>query len=331
MRTRYGRFALHGGQRIELREQPQNEVVGMALGSKWKPTFIGIGAQKSATTWCWAALRQHPEICMAQPKELEYFSENYHRGRHWYAQHFRAPKLPVQGEISPLYMDNPQVARRIAEVVPEATIVAVLRNPFQRAVSNLLHTLSGIDGRIAVATARRARQLVQRTEQFVRRSCYADALEPYFEMFPKKQIKILFFEQIAQDRAAFLRNLYGAVGADLQFMPTHADRVVNKSMDFASPLLFRILQTASQSFKSWLPTRRGMEWLYRRTSMREWALQNLVVDRGRPTWEFTDLFGSDAVDRIASDLERLRLLLHVDVPIAWMEDPALIDPSREVA
>lgn len=45
-----------------------------------RPDFIGIGAQKCATTWLALCLRQHPQIFMASPKELKYFNENFARG-----------------------------------------------------------------------------------------------------------------------------------------------------------------------------------------------------------------------------------------------------------
>ena len=77
----------------------------------WSPDFIGIGAEKSATTWAWMILNQHPSIGMSQPKELNFFNDNADQGMDWYRRHFRYdPTSQRCGEISPLYMDHPKVA-----------------------------------------------------------------------------------------------------------------------------------------------------------------------------------------------------------------------------
>jgi hypothetical protein len=289
----------------------------MTNRSGWKPTFVGIGAQKCATTWCWQMLSQHPEICVAQPKELEFFSDNFHRGVSWYSKHFDEPDRPVQGEFSPLYMDHPAAANRLADMFPDIKIIAVLRNPYDRAISNLLHEIRDIDGRVATTTLERAKQLACQSERYVRRSCYAEALAPYYRRFAPTQLVVLFYEQLRSDKRTFLRTLYSAVGANPSFEPANYERVVNKTEDYVSPTLFHLIRTASRAAKSWALTQRGMEWLYRKSRLRERLLAGLAIDRGRPQLNFLNLFGLEAVSRIADDVARLEQELELTIPIEW--------------
>ena len=53
-----------------------------------KPNFIGIGAQKCATTWVYRVLEDHPAALLSDPKELHFFSSNFDRGYQWYERHF---------------------------------------------------------------------------------------------------------------------------------------------------------------------------------------------------------------------------------------------------
>jgi hypothetical protein len=284
----------------------------------WKPTFVGIGVQKSATTWCADALRLHPQVCMSQPKELNFFDNNFARGTEWYAQHFAKPELPIQGEISPLYMDHREVADRIAATFPNARILVILRNPFDRAMSNLLHEIRFTDGEVATASLEHMRLLARADSKFVRRSCYAEALRPYFERFPRSRIELLYYDDLQSDPLSFLRAVYRAVEANPDFATSSDVPAVNRTHDYVSPTLYRMLRRMSRLAKSWGPTRCGVEWLYRNTRLRERVLFHMTIDRGRPSFDFDDVFGASAASQIREDLHRLQDQLKVKVPPSWV-------------
>lgn len=290
---------------------------------QWRPTFVGIGAQKAATSWCWEVLRQHPQVGAAQPKELNFFNDRFDRGLAWYAQHFADPDRPVQGEISPLYMDNPHAAERIASAYPNVTILVVLRDPYERALSNLLHEIRGTDGEVATTGLERARQLAQANDKYVRRSCYAAALAPYFQCFPRSQINVLFYEHLIRNERLFLSTLYRSVGADPAFVPADFQRAVNRTEDYVSPALFKALRSASRLAKTWGLTRSGMEWVYRNTRLREWVMARMTVDRGRPKLAFADVFVPHTAERIAADMNRLVTELGIVVPAEWPQTSAV--------
>jgi hypothetical protein len=259
---------------------------------------------------------------------LEFFSDHFARGRQWYAQHFAHPERPIQGEFSPLYMDHPHVAARIAETYPQVTILAVLRNPFDRAISNLLHDIRFLEGQVATTEFDRIRRQARSDEKYVRRSCYADALAPYYRRFPRGQITVLYYDRLIAVYRSFLAELYSAVGAAADFVPERISPI-NRTDDYISPTLYRGLRRISGIAKTWRPTRAVLEWTYRHTRLREWVLFQLTADRGRPEVEFEDVFGRAAALRIAADVERLRSEIQLDVPAGWSQPAAFrLDASQ---
>ena len=106
------------------------------------PNFIGLGAQRAATTWAYACLREHPEVFIPEQKEIGFFRWHYDKGLDWYASHFEGHAgEPAIGEITPGYMHSAEAIGRIATDLPSVRVFVVLREPVQRSFSayQLLH------------------------------------------------------------------------------------------------------------------------------------------------------------------------------------------------
>ncbi len=101
------------------------------------PDFIVIGAPRCGTTSLARWLGAHPDIAIPEVKEVRYFNLNYHRGVDWYARHFDAD-APIVGEASPQYLADEATPDRIAQVCPEAKLIASLRDPVERLWSHYL-------------------------------------------------------------------------------------------------------------------------------------------------------------------------------------------------
>ncbi len=104
------------------------------------PDFIVIGAMKCGTTSFYHLLVQHPHVEPAANKELHYFDMFFDEGVEWYRRCFPAPRWrdgrrTITGEATP-YLGDPPVPERMARVVPQARLIALLRNPVDRAYSN---------------------------------------------------------------------------------------------------------------------------------------------------------------------------------------------------
>lgn len=113
------------------------------------PDFVIIGAMKCGTTSLYRHLEQHPQIAPARRKEVHYFDWYYGKGEPWYRGQFplasRASKSddPVRrvitGEASPYYLFHPHAPGRLKQLLPEARLIVLLRNPVDRAWSHYHH------------------------------------------------------------------------------------------------------------------------------------------------------------------------------------------------
>lgn len=283
----------------------------------WAPSFVGIGAEKSATTWVWSKLDQHPAIEMSQPKELNYFNENFERGPAWYQKHFANSENCLQGEISPWYMDHAETAQRMASAYPDIRLLVMLRNPFDRAMSHLMHDAQNEYGGIADLTAEQLQRLAVRDEKYVRRSSYADSLERFFEHFDRDQIGVYFYDDVKDRPRQLIQEIYSFLQVDTEFVPEDLATPLNKSQDYRSATLHRIASRVSQTAKALPVTRDLVEWIYRNTTLRERTIDLLMVDSGRPSLTAADVLTEQQVQTIADDLQRLNCELNVATPETW--------------
>lgn len=175
------------------------------------PTFIGIGAQKSATTWVHAVLADHPAVVMPAQKEIDFFSYHFLRGYEWYRGHFAAAAGAVAGEISPSYLCSLEAPPRVHAYDPAMRLIVVLRDPIVRAFSNHVHEIR--KGHYRAADLSFEAGLAQ-NPMYLEQSRYGKHLSRWREWFAPQSMLILFQEEIAAQPAQAVRNLYGFVGVD---------------------------------------------------------------------------------------------------------------------
>ncbi|MEO0132963.1 MAG: sulfotransferase domain-containing protein [candidate division WOR-3 bacterium] len=290
--------------------------------SDWQPDFIGVGAERCATTWCWYCLNEHPEICVTHPKEVHYFDRNYDKGEKWYRLHFSCDNNQIMGEINPLYMYSPVAARRIAHDYPDTNILLILRNPFERTMDRLFLDLQNVIGGIDNITLAQAKQLAKTKDDYLERSLYFKYLSPYFDYFDRENIIILYYDDLKSDHRNFLSNLYRSLGADPYFIPPSADKAINIAGNYRWPLLFFSLQKVSRTAKKYSVTNRLLEWVNRNLGIREWFFRVATVNKGKPDFKFMEVFCEADRDLILQDLENLAQILKVRVPVSWINDIA---------
>ncbi len=104
------------------------------------PDFFVIGAKKGGTSFLYHLLSQHPLVEPAAAKELHFFDNHFDEGLEWYSRCFPQPRWEdgrrtITGEATP-HLDSFRVPEKMARVVPQARLIALLRNPVDRAYSD---------------------------------------------------------------------------------------------------------------------------------------------------------------------------------------------------
>ena len=199
------------------------------MGATGSVRFLVIGGQKCATTTLFRHLASHPQIYMPPQKEVNFFAkpERFARGLDWYlATHFAdAPAGAICGEASPLYLALGSAAQRIRASVPGARLVALLRNPIDRAYSHYrMAVRRGLEAR-DFATAIREQQArgafgldpEDPERDYLAFGAYGHSFTAYLERFSRRQIHVEFTEELAHEPAGVMRRITSFLDADASF------------------------------------------------------------------------------------------------------------------
>jgi Sulfotransferase domain len=183
------------------------------------PDFAIIGAQKSGTTFLYDRLTRHPHVKRAALKELHYFDRHFDRSIEWYRSQFPLPswneeRTFITGEATPDYLFHPHAARRAAKVVPQAQLIAVLRNPVDRAYSHYYKEVKRGSETLEFKEAVEAEEARLRGEMdkmlederyisfnyehfsYLSRGIYVDQLLRWSEFYSKEQMLVLKSEDL---------------------------------------------------------------------------------------------------------------------------------------
>ena len=202
------------------------------------PDFLVIGAPKAGSTALHAALAQHPALYMSAVKEPKFFLSDGPppaRGGPGDAQTYRehvwrrpdyealfdggAPGA-LCGESTPLYLHDPAAHRRIRALAPEARLIAVLRDPVERAHSNWTHLWSaGLEpiGDFVRACEEEPRRIEAGWASFWHYTGlgrYGEQLEHLYRLFPREQVLVLRYLSLVDSPAQTLDRICAFLGVE---------------------------------------------------------------------------------------------------------------------
>jgi hypothetical protein len=109
--------------------------VRIRMNKRAVPDFLIVGAAKAGTTFLSRALNSHPDITLPE-NELNFFSENAHKGLDWYHSVFEKMETPLKGDKSTSYLLFTTIHPFMHRICPASRIIVCLRNPIDRAYSN---------------------------------------------------------------------------------------------------------------------------------------------------------------------------------------------------
>lgn len=212
--------------RLQQLHTKLNDQYRVLTGSKrMLPDFLIIGAAKCGTTSLYNYLIRHPQVLPSSKKEVHYFDYYYHKGLNWYRSHFASFKERDQsikykdqriitGESTPYYFAHPLSPQRAFDLLPNAKLLCMLRNPVDRAISSYHNQVRlGIEKikTFEEAIDKEAQRIKGEEEHlridpsyssynfkyysYLRRSEYADQLENWLKQFPHKQLLVINSEE----------------------------------------------------------------------------------------------------------------------------------------
>ena len=307
------------------------------------PNFFIIGAQKAGTTSLYHYLAQHPQIYMSPVKEPRFFDHEINSdgevvevGRgdpvrpnapkfsniEEYRTLFRGVRNETAvGEATPLYINTPGTAERIKRYVPQARMIALLRNPADRAYSSFLHARRyGKEPLTDFAQALReeedrVRDNWRNVFHYRNAGLYRAQLQPYFDLFGREKVGVWLYEDLREDPVGMTRDVMRFLEVDDSFVPNTSSKhnpaaVPNGEVSRA---MMRVMdKTATAFLKVFAPGSK----VYPLASKVRRSIQSRLVVKPPP---IDQEVRSELIDGYREDILKLQKLIGRDLSV-WLQD-----------
>src|ERR1700691_2802045 len=207
-------------------------------GTMALPDFLVAGVPKAGTTALHAALSRHPGLYMSPVKEPKFFLSDgppptkggpgdalTYREHIWQRDRYEAlfdaaTAGTLRGESTPLYLYDPAAMTRIAKTIPDVKLIAILRDPVERAHSNWTHLWSA--GREPIgdflrACAEEDRRVAAGWSSFwhyLRLGRYGEQLEHLFTLFPPEQGLVFRYARLLDEPTRVLDEICAFLRVD---------------------------------------------------------------------------------------------------------------------
>ena len=243
------------------------------------PDFLIIGAQKSGTTALYYYLIQHPGIIPPRIKEIHYFGNpsNRMKGPYWYTSHFCTVSYkkslertlgypPVTGEATP-YMHKPYLPKYVHELLPSAKLIAIFRDPADRAYSQYNHQCRHGREQLSFEDAIMQSPVKIPEEQmndewlyhnnnlrsYITRGLYADHLERWYEYFARDRILIINSNEFFSKPEEILNNVLEFLNMpeynfDIKRLSKNAGNYTSKMNEKTREYLYSIFKPYNRRF-----------------------------------------------------------------------------------
>ncbi|MFY0687794.1 MAG: sulfotransferase domain-containing protein [Cyclobacteriaceae bacterium] len=209
-----------------------------------KINFLVIGVQKSATSWMYYCLQDHPEILLPEKKlEREYIGgELYDKnGLDWYLNKIPFQSNKISGDVSVDYLPNEKSINLLKNHSNSLKFIIMLRNPVERAFSalNWYQRMGDIGLDIDVTQAFQdgisnmdGYKWQERNFDFrdiLHRGCYANQISEYLKKFDAKNFLILTYDLVKDDPLKAVSEIYDFLGVNTDHVPTTINKTPKKS------------------------------------------------------------------------------------------------------
>jgi hypothetical protein len=208
------------------------------------PNFFIVGAPKCGTTALYEAMKQHPDIYMGRVKEPAYFAFGgvrpeiqpgpagayLQRSAVWRSEDYLllyadGKGYRAIGDATPLYLRSSQAAHGIRAAAPKSKIVAILRQPAERAYSSYLYMVEkGVENALTFSEALAQEHFKIEHNYFSglyhqQNGFYQQQLNIYYQLFSRDQIKVFLYEDWNASPQKVLQELFEFLEVDTAFQP----------------------------------------------------------------------------------------------------------------
>lgn len=322
------------------------------------PNMFIIGAPRSGTTSLYEYLNAHPDIYMSPVKEPDFFSRNsldVVHGPHTdgppspdeaaraatelqadldqYLALFAGAKIEkIRGEASAIYLGHPTAAMHLHHYVPNAKLIAILRDPAERFHSHYVHAKRiysefpsraprndgdvSLEDQVAAVVTRAAQEGFAGPgstdpEVWLRSGFYFRHLTRFQSLYPKEQLRVFLFEQLVHDAQGLVSEILRFLDVDPTFvLPTTA--AFNASVTPRSRGLFRFFTTRNPIMRA---ARAAAPTQLRAIAM---GARNRALAAGKPSLDLEQRRQLISIYR--DDILQLQGLLGKDLS-AWLQTP----------
>ena len=194
------------------------------------PTFLIIGVQKAGTTSIYNYLNQHPQVYMSPVKETNFFEKDWSKVDpeimkkkrkkidtfEKYCQLFQDVTDEIAiGEASPNYLFHYQSSsEQILRYLPDVKLIAILRNPTDRAYSDyLMHRRDGISNKSLSEQIKTSAH----KSFIIRKGFYYTPIKYYFDKFGRDKLKVYLYDDLSRNSVRFMQEMYQFIGVDNTF------------------------------------------------------------------------------------------------------------------
>ncbi len=269
------------------------------------PSFFLVGPPRTGSSWLYEVLRPHT-LLPSPSKETRFFDAHFHRGLKWYGAHYRdAVGQRRMGEVAPTYFASTAARERMAQIVPEAKIVCVFRNPVDRIVS--LYRLKRAYGLIPWSFE----EAIERDPELMDSSRYASTLRLWQRSFGAHKVMAGIYDDLRHNPQAFVDSLVDFIGVPRFRLAGWQYGRVHDSESMTHPRSYYGTRSATL-LADWFKARR-LDLLVR--AFKQSRLRKLVLGGGAPFPQLSADVLSRLHARLRPEIEELEAILRRDFSV----------------